>query len=206
MIPPIKRTTQCFKHMPARWQKQHQTPHTCILCNGNQLPLSASTSDATANTPRISSSHQVSVTFSFHIPRTKTCSVLSRWKLVLSSRQCYALVLCVITKSHVSNHAKFYQLLTFRQCDKCHYPHFSNMHWSFYSFFEWCAQRFLVMHVSPYGRNDNSISYFEKCALCMNEMGLQTNRTQKFSIFLLMFLKIYTYSKEKSKPVRIHRV
>lgn len=40
----------------------------------------------------------------------------------------------------------------------------------------------------------------------MNEKGLQTNRTQKFSIFLLMFLKIYTYSKEKSKPVRIHGV
>lgn len=67
---------------------------------------------------------QVPIRFLLPPPSTslerRACSVLSRWKLVLSSRQCYALVLCVITSSHVSNHAKFYQLLTFRQCDKCH--------------------------------------------------------------------------------------
>lgn len=36
-------------------QKQHQSPRTCILFNGNQLPLSVSTSDASPNTPGISS-------------------------------------------------------------------------------------------------------------------------------------------------------
>lgn len=52
-------------------QKQHQSPRTCILFNGNQLPLSVSTSDASPNTPGISSSHQVSVTSFFHIRRTQ---------------------------------------------------------------------------------------------------------------------------------------
>lgn len=62
---------QCFKHMPARWTKTAPVPTTCILFNGNQLPLSVSTLDAIPNTPGISSSHQVSVTSFFHIPRTQ---------------------------------------------------------------------------------------------------------------------------------------